>query len=161
MDDYSFRTELRIARPRREVIAWWTGFPDDYRAADPREQPHRIRVLRRGGGGGVIETLTYWRGPLGRELVIPETLHLRGDDGFAVDVTLPLDLRQHDEFTLRERDGVTAVAIAIELRAPTLLARLARPPYWRLYARRMYPRTFAAAARLCERDAPRLGAAGG
>ncbi len=156
MRDYRLQVDLRIARPRREVIAWWTGFPDDYRAEDPREQPHRIRVLRR--DDGVIETLTYWRAPLGRELVIPETLHLYGDDGFGLDAVLPLGLRQHDEFTFRERDGVTIVTIAIELHAPTPLARIARPAFWRFYARPMYPRTFAAAARLCDRDAPRLGA---
>src|SRR5713226_10433006 len=39
--------ELEIKRPPRSVRAWWTDLPDDYVAKDPREQPHRIRVLAR------------------------------------------------------------------------------------------------------------------
>src|SRR5207244_1929167 len=56
--------ELDIHRPPQSVRAWWTDLPDEYVAKDPREQPHRIRVLARNGHR--IELEGTWRGPLGR-----------------------------------------------------------------------------------------------
>src|SRR5437870_12654637 len=53
--------ELDIHRPPQSVRAWWTDLPDEYVAKDPREQPHRIRVLARNGHR--IELEGTWRGP--------------------------------------------------------------------------------------------------
>ncbi len=154
MSAYHLTLKFPIARPPREVVAWWTGFPDDYRADDPREQPHRIKVV--GRAPGRIDVLTWFRTPWRIDTVISETILLRGDDGFSIDVHLPLGLRQHDEFLFLEKDGGTDATITLDLAAPTLLARIVRPLYWYLYGVRMYPRTFRTAGRLCERDAPRL-----
>lgn len=147
--------EVRIARPAAEVLAWWTGFPDDYRATDPREQPHRIRVVARAPGR--LELRTYWRVPLLGELVIPETMHLVSAERFEVDVHFPLGLAQHDTFTLHDESGGegggTRVTIELVMWPRNLVGRLMAPLYWHLYGRRMYPRTFREAGRLCERDA--------
>ncbi len=148
--------DVHVARPRREVVAWWTQLPDDYRAQDSREQPHRIEVV--GRHGDRIELLTWWRLLLGIELVIPETMHLRPDEDFVVEVHFPLGLEQRDVFTLREEDGGTHVRIDLELAARNLLGWLVRPLYWYFYGRRKYQRMFLTAGRLCERDAPRFAA---
>ncbi len=146
--------DVRIARPRREVIEWWTRLADDYRAEDPREQPHRIQVVAR--RPGQMDVLTWWRLPLGIEIAIPETMHLRSDGNFAVDVHFPLGLEQRDEFTFRHESGATHLTVRIDLAARNLIGRLVRPLYWHLYGRRMYPRTFRTAGILCERDAPHI-----
>src|SRR5437870_9340426 len=56
--------QLSIHRPPQSVRAWWTDLPDEYVAKDPREQPHRIRVLARDGNR--IDLVGTWRGPSGR-----------------------------------------------------------------------------------------------
>ena len=143
-----------VPRPRAEVLAWWTQFPDDYRAADPREQPHRILVKKREPGR--IEMLTYWRGPLGREMVIPETFLFREGGDFDVDIRLPFGLRQRDRFTLTQKDGGTEVRIELDVEPRAALGTLTRRAFLAFYAKRQYPRTWRAAAELCARDAPRL-----
>jgi hypothetical protein len=142
-----------VARPPREVRAWWTEMPVDYRAADPKEQPHRIVTKERTPERWVVET--YWRGPLGREVRLPETFRFR-PDGWDVDIVLPFGLRQEDAFLLEATPTGTRVTIRVTVHAPTAGARLARPFFLR-YAKRSYPATWHSAARLCERDAPRLG----
>ena len=145
---------VHVPRPRAEVLAWWTQFPDDYRAADPREQPHRILVKKRESGR--VEMLTYWRGPLGREVVIPETFLFREGGDFDVDLRLPLGLRQRDRFTFTPRaDGGTDVRIEVDVAPRAGVGRLTRAAFL-LYAKRQYPRTWREAAKLCARDAPRL-----
>lgn len=142
-----------IRRPPAEVRAWWTELADSYVATDPNEQPHRIVVKER--SGAAMRLVTYWRGPVGRELVIRETMTLRDDGGWSVDVDLPLGLAQRDEFTLTPIPEGTRVRIGVGVTARTMGGRLARPLFLALYARREYPRTWRAAARICERDAPR------
>ncbi len=144
--------DLEIARPPAEVRAWWTQAPDDYRASDPREQPHRIVTLSRTPEEWKV--LTYWRVPPLRNLRVPETFRFR-PDGWDVDVGLPLGLAQKDEFTLAATPGGTRVSIRVTIRARNAWGRLARPAFLR-FARRSYARTWRAAAKLCERDAPRL-----
>jgi len=144
---------VEIARPPAEVRAWWLEMPPDYRASDPKEQPHRIRTLRRDEAGWECDT--YWRMPLGREVVIRETFAFR-PDGWDVDLRLPAGLRQRDEFVLAPTAAGTRVRVRVWIEAPSFRARLARPFMMR-YARRQYPATWRAAAKLCERDAPRLG----
>lgn len=136
-----------IARPPDVVRRWWTEFPTEYRATDPREQPHRIVTLRR--DARVLDLLTYWRGPLGREIEVPETFEMR-DDGWDVHIRLPFGLRQKDEFFLTPTPTGTRVRILVTIHAPTLAAKLARPAMM-IYARRSYPATWRSAARLCER----------
>jgi len=75
--------ELDIHRPPRSVRAWWTDLPDVYVAKDPREQPHRIRVLARNGDR--IELVGTWRGPLGTERLLRETLRVREDGSWTFD----------------------------------------------------------------------------
>jgi hypothetical protein len=87
-------------------------------------------------------------------LRIAETFHLR-DDGWDVDVHLPMGLQQRDAFTLNEKDGATRVHVDVWIWPRSALGRLARPTMMR-YARKEYPRTWRAAAKLCARDAPRL-----
>lgn len=143
-----------IARPRNEVLAWWTGFPDEYSATDPREQPHRIKVLSRSPGR--IELHTWWRAPLGRELVIPETFHLKDNGDFDVDVHLDtFGLLQVDRFQFAESGGRTHVRIDIDITAKSRRGKVLRPVYL-VYARRQYPRNFRGSGKLCERDAPKL-----
>lgn len=151
MEDLVVTVDIR--RPPPEVRAWWTELPDEYVATDPREQPHRIVVTKR--DGAVMELATYWRGPLGRELVIREMMTLRDDGGWSVDVGLPLGLAQRDEFTLTPTPEGTRVRIGVGVTARTTWGRLMRPLFLAFYARRQYPRTWRAAARICERDAPR------
>lgn len=143
---------LDIARPVDEVRAWWVDMPADYVATDPREQPHRIVTRSRTPTRWEIDT--YWRGPLGVPLRIGEVFHLR-EDGWDVDIALPAGLRQRDVFVLAPTPSGTRVTIRAWIWAPSVAARLGLPPMMR-YARRSYPRTWRTAARLCERDAPRL-----
>lgn len=146
--------DVDVPRPRGEVIAWWTQFPDDYRASDPREQPHRILVTRRERDR--IEMRTHWRGPAGRELVIPETFRLKPTGDFDVDIHLPLGLRQEDRFTFTSTPEGTRVHIEVDVSPRTALGRLTKRAFLALYARKQYPRTWRQAAKLCARDAPRL-----
>ena len=135
---------VRIARSPDVVRRWWLEFPEVYENA--REQPHRI--VTRSHDSAHIDTLTYWRGPPGRELEVPERFTLR-EDGWDVDITLPFGLAQRDVFTLVPDGGGTLVRIDVDLWSRSPLGRLARRPYLR-YARRSYPRTWKAAARWCE-----------
>ncbi len=146
--------EVDIARPRAEVLAWWTGFPQEYTATDRREQPHRIKVVKREPDR--LEVLTWWRGLFGVEVMVPEVFHLKANGDFDVDVTLPLGLAQHDRFTFTAQGNTTHLHVELDLSARNALGTLARPAY-ALYGRRQYPITFQNAARLCERDAPRVG----
>lgn len=136
---------LHIARPPEVVRRWWTEFPERYE--NDKEQPHRI--VTRSRSAAHIDTLTYWRGPLGRELEVPERFTLRADGGWDVDITLPFGLAQRDVFTLTPEGEGTRVDIAVDIWCRTTLGRLALPVFKR-YARKQYPRTWRAAARWCE-----------
>lgn len=137
--------EVSIARPPAVVREWWIEFPPVYENA--KEQPHRIVTLARTPDR--IETLTYWRGPLGRELEVPETFALR-PDGWTVDIQLPFGLAQRDVFTLTPEGAGTRVRIEVDVWPRSALGRLMRPLFMP-YARRNYPRTWRAAVRWCEK----------
>lgn len=145
--------ELHIRRPPHEVRAWWLEMPEDYVAADPREQPFRIKTLRR--TQSEWEIMTYWR-VLGRVTKVPETFHLKPDGDWDVDIALPFGLRQRDAFVLHPTREGTRVEIRAWVHAPTAAAKAMRPLFLALYARRAYPATWRTAAELCERDAPVL-----
>ena len=137
--------EVRIARPPDVVRRWWIEFPPLYE--NDREQPHRI--VTRSRDAEHIDTLTYWRGPLGRELEVPERFTLR-EDGWDVDIRLPFGLAQRDRFALSsDGAGGTLVAIDVDIWPRSALGRAMRPLFLR-YARKSYPRTWRAAARWCE-----------
>lgn len=142
MSDIVVTVEIR--RVPDIVRRWWTEFPAVYENA--KEQPHRIVTLSR--TDEKIDTLTYWRGPLGRELEIPETFTLT-QQGWSVDIVLPFGLAQRDTFTLAAHAGGTRVKIEVDIWCRTPAGRLALP-FFILYARKNYPRTWRAAARWCE-----------
>ena len=146
--------DVDIDRPRAQVLAWWTGFPDEYAAADPKEQPHRIKVVHR--SAQTLEVLTWWRSGVGVDLVIPETFRFRDNGDFDVDVTLPLGLRQLDRFAFEDRGTRTHLRVEILLGPRSAVGLLTRPLF-AAYARSAYPRTFRHAGRLCEKAAPRAG----
>src|SRR5438128_7437222 len=98
--------ELDIHRPPSAVRAWWTDLPDEYVAKDPREQPHRIRVLARNGDR--VEVEGAWRGPLGREMLLRETLRLR-EDGSWTFYARAMGLRVHDEYEVVGRGQITLI----------------------------------------------------
>ena len=139
-----------MRRPRDAVRRWWTDLPDVYVATDPREQPHRIVTVRR--DGAVRDLMTYWRGPFGRTIEVPERLTLQADGNFRFDIELPGGAYQRDEFRLVDEDGGTRVSIEVTIRPRALPGRLTAP-LWRAFARRNYPRAWRSAARICERDA--------
>src|SRR3989442_15852467 len=87
--------DLDIHRSPDSVRAWWTDLPDEDVAKDPREQPHRIRVLARQGDR--VEVVGTWRGPLGREMLLKETLRLREDGSWTFD-SRAMGISVHDEF---------------------------------------------------------------
>ncbi|HUR68496.1 MAG TPA: hypothetical protein VM370_04560 [Candidatus Thermoplasmatota archaeon] len=135
---------VHVARPPEVVRQWWLDFPEVYENA--REQPHRI--VTRSRSAQHIDTLTYWRGPLGREIEVPERFALRAD-GWDVDIALPFGLAQRDQFALSSEPGGTRVDIEVDIWCRTRLGRLSLAGY-KAYARRSYPRTWRAAARWCE-----------
>lgn len=139
---------IDIRRAPEVVWQWWTEFPEVYENA--REQPHRI--VTRARDAVHIDTLTYWRGPFGKELKIPERFTLRAN-GWDVDIILPLGLAQRDVFTLTPTPEGTRVDIAVDIWCRTALGRLPLGAYKR-YARKQYPRTWQATARWCEAATP-------
>jgi len=147
------RVVIEIPRKSADVRAWWTDLPQDYRASDPREQPHRIVTRSRDARRWAIDT--YWRTPFARDLRVPEVFTFR-PDGWDVEIALPWGLAQRDRFTLVETpDAGTRVEIEVRVFARRALGRLALPAY-RAYARRSFPGLWRAAGKLCARDAPRL-----
>lgn len=135
---------VHIARPPDVVRRWWLEFPEVYENA--REQPHRI--VTRSRDETHIDTLTYWRGPLGREVELPERFTLR-ERGWDVDLVLPFGLAQRDVFTLTPEGAGTRVDIAVDVWPRTTAGRLARP-FFLAYAKRAYSETWKAAVRWCE-----------
>jgi len=142
--------ELDIHRPPRSVRAWWTDLPDVYVAKDPREQPHRIRVLARNGDR--IELVGTWRGPLGTERLLRETLRVREDGSWTFDARA-IGLRIHDEFEAIPNGDGTRLHIRSVITPAGALGRIVA----RLMGRRilrMLEKGWPTAAEICERDAP-------
>ena len=142
--------ELDIHRPPQSVRAWWTDLPDEYVAKDPREQPHRIRVLARNGHR--IELEGTWRGPLGRDALLRETLHVRDDGSWTFDARA-MGLRVHDEFQAFPSGDGTRLHIRSVINPDGPLGKIVG----RLMGRRllrMLEKGWGTAAEICERDAP-------
>lgn len=147
------RVEISIHRPPHEVRAWWWEMPDDYRATDPKEEPHRIVTVSRSADHR--DMLTYWRGPGGRVIEVPERMRMDAHGDWTIEVDLPFGLAQRDVFELHPRADATHVTIDVDVWPRAWYGRLARPFFLR-YARKWYPRTWNRAAKICERDAPTL-----
>lgn len=140
--------EVDIRRPPAVVRSWWLDLPEVYEADDPLEQPHRIEKVTEDDQR--MELRTYWRGPFGSEMAIEETIHLGREDGWTIDVGLPAGLAQEDIFTLRPTDTGTRVTIDVSMWAERWYGYLALPFFW-LFGRINYPKTWRTAAKLCER----------
>ncbi|HEX9567037.1 MAG TPA: hypothetical protein VGA48_05515 [Thermoplasmata archaeon] len=141
--------DLDIHRAPGSVRAWWTDLPDAYVAKDPREQPHRIRVLARNGDR--IEVEGAWRGPLGREMLLRETLRLRENGSWTFDARA-MGLRVHDEFEVFPSGEGTRLHIRSVITPAGPIGKIVA----RLMGRRllrMLEKGWGTAAEICERDA--------
>src|SRR2546422_558406 len=142
--------DLDIHRSPDSVRAWWTDLPDEYVAKDPREQPHRIRVLARQGDR--VEVVGTWRGPLGREMLLKETLRLREDGSWTFD-SRAMGISVHDEFEVVSLGEGARLHIRSVLTPARPLGRLVARLMGRRLVRRM-AESWRTAALICERDAP-------
>src|SRR2546426_6610106 len=142
--------DLDIHRSPDAVRAWWTDLPDEYVAKDPREQPHRIRVLARQGDR--VEVVGTWRGPLGREMLLKETLRLREDGSWTFD-SRAMGISVHDEFEVVSLGEGARLHIRSVLTPARPLGRLVARLMGRRLVRRM-AESWRTAALICERDAP-------
>ena len=106
--------DIFIRRAPLQVRRWWTEFPDDYRAPDPREQPYRVVVLKRRSDGAHLRT--YWKRPDGTEIDWEERMTVDQDGGWAFDIHHPLGIDIRDEFHPREAEGGTRLEIRSVLR---------------------------------------------
>jgi len=149
MPDLAYAFDIK--RKPREVRAYWTDLPDDYKATSKSEQPFRIVVLRR--TPSQLDLMTYWR-LAGRVVKQPETLHLHGDGDWSFDVPLPLGIDQRDDFHMEATPDGTRLHISVSFAPRDWRGRVALPA-WQAYASKWYGRTWASAARRCERDAPK------
>jgi len=98
MNPESIDLELLIHKPPGSVRAWWTEYPDDYYAKDPREQPYRILTTRRLPNGR--EVRTFWNMPDGSKAEVREILNMKPDGSWTYDVPNPNPTGIHvfDEF---------------------------------------------------------------
>ena len=142
--------DLDIHRSPDSVRAWWTDLPDEYVAKDPREQPHRIRALARQGDR--VEVVGTWRGPLGREMLLKETLRLREDGSWTFD-SRAMGISVHDEFEVVSLGEGARLHIRSVLTPARPLGRLVARLMGRRLVRRM-AESWRTAALICERDAP-------
>src|SRR3989441_4083343 len=142
--------DLDIHRAPDSGRGWWTDLPDVYVAKDPREQPHRIGVLARNGDR--IELVGTWRGPVGTERLLRETLRVREDGSWTFDARA-MGLRVHDEFEAIPNGDGTRLHIRSAITPAGALGRIVA----RLMGRRilrMLEKSWPTAAEICERDAP-------
>src|SRR2546425_6027735 len=142
--------DLDIHRPPGSVRAWWTDLPDEYVAKDPREQPHRIRVLARNGDR--VEVEGAWRGPLGREMLLRETLRLRENGSWTFD-SRAMGISVHDEFEVVSLGEGARLHIRSVLTPARPLGRLVARLMGRRLVRRM-AESWRKAALIWEREAP-------
>ncbi len=138
-----------IRRPPEAVRRWWLELPDDYSASDPKEQPHRIQVLRREADR--MEVLTYWRGPLGLTMKLRETLGISDPNGWTADLS-EMGLHIHDEFRTSPTEEGTHLTIQSTIMPASVWGRILRPLVIRTILKSM-DTTWNDAARICERDA--------
>lgn len=143
--------ELPIDRDPKTVKAWWTELPDDYVAKDPKEQPFRIRTLKRHEDGRTLET--SWRTPMGATKSI-ERMRLHDDGSWTFEVESAMfGVGAHDTFrAVPDGDG-TRLLVRTEFLPKTVAHRLFAPILAPMM-RSVFRSTFTSASRICERDAP-------
>jgi hypothetical protein len=141
--------ELLIRKRPDSVRAWWTEYPDDYHAKDPREQPYRILTTRRLPNGR--ELRTYWRMPDGSNAEIKEVLNLKPDGNWTYDVPCPNPTGIHvfDEFRTEATADGTKLLIHSTLTPedPSATSRVAALKEFMITGWKL-------AAEICDRDAP-------
>jgi len=140
--------EFLIRKPPASVRAWWTEYPDDYHAKDPREVPYRILTTRRLPNGR--EVRTYWRMPDGSNAETQEILNLKPDGSWTYDVPLPNPTGIHvfDEFRTEATPDGTKLLIHSTLTPenPSAASRIGWLKEWMVTGWKQ-------AAEVCERDA--------
>jgi hypothetical protein len=143
------RMEITIQRAPESVRRWWTEYPDDYVATDPREQPFRIRTLDRKDGKRHV--MTTWKRPDGSIAEWEEFLEIFPDGSWTY--TIPRNVgnyRIFDRFLPRPgAEGGTVLRIESDVEAltPEAVAGI------EAQAVRMEA-GWRAIVPLCERDAP-------
>jgi hypothetical protein len=140
--------ELMIRKPPESVRAWWTEYPDDYHAKDPREQPYRILTTRKLPNGR--EVRTYWRMPDGSTPEVQEILHLKSDGSWTYEVPYPNPIGIHvfDEFRTEPTSNGTRLLIRSTLTplGPSASSRVSG-------LKEIMIQGWKIAAEICERDA--------
>jgi len=141
--------ELLIRKPPASVRAWWTDYPDDYHAKDPREQPYRIQTTRRLPNGR--EVRTFWKMPDGSSIEVLEVLNLEPDGTWTYDVPTPNPLGIHvfDEFRPEPTPEGTKLSIHSTL-IPQDTSAMTRMSA----LKEVMIQGWKQAAEICERDAP-------
>jgi hypothetical protein len=141
--------ELMIRKPPESVRAWWTDYPDDYQATDPREQPFRILTTRRLPNGR--ELRTFWRLPDGSTMELQEVLTLKSDGNWTYEILYPNPLGTHifDEFRAEPTPNGTRLLIHSTLtpRDPAAANRVSG-------LKEIMISNWKQAAEICEHDAP-------
>ena len=141
--------ELLIRKPPDSVRAWWTDYPDDYHAKDPREQPYRILTTRRLPNGR--EVRTFWRLPDGSTPELQEVLNLKPDGSWTYEVLYPNPTGIHifDEFRTEPTPNGTRLLIHSTLtpRDPAATSRVSG-------LKEIMIQGWKLAAEVCEHDAP-------
>ena len=149
MNSESINLELLIRKPPSSVRAWWTDYPDDYRAKDSREQPYRILTTRRLANGR--EVRTYWKMPDGSSAEVREILNVNSDGGWTYDVPCPnlTGIHVFDEFRPETTSEGTRLLIHSTLtpEEPSAADRVAWLKEFMIQGWKM-------AAEICEGDAP-------
>lgn len=139
--------EVDVQRPPETVRAWWLDLPEVYETDDPREQPHRI--VKVAEDEDRMELRTFWKGPFGSEMELGETIHRDREDGWRIDIELPVGLAQEDIFTLTPTETGTRVTIDVSMWADRWYGYLALPFFWVL-GKLQFPSTWETAGQLCE-----------
>lgn len=149
MASRTLRFRFDVKRPPAAIKKWWTDLPDLYEATDPREQPHRIEVVKRTPDGAVLRT--HWRMPGGREFTGLETLKVGADGAWSFDLEGFFGVHVRDDFVARPAPGGAVLEVTSTLTADSLKARIALPFVAR-FARKAFGTTWRTAVDICERD---------
>jgi hypothetical protein len=141
--------ELLIRKPPESVRAWWTEYPDDYYAKDPREQPYHISTTRRLPNGR--EVRTYWNMPDGSKVEVREILTMKPDGSWTYDVPYPNPTGVHvfDEFRTESTAEGTKLLIHSTL-TPEDASATSRVSGLKEFM----IQSWKLAAQVCEHDAP-------
>jgi len=139
--------ELLISKSPESVRAWWTEFPDDYRAQDPMEQPYRIVTTRRLPSGRELHT--YWHLPDGTEFDFQEVLTIKPDGSWTFEIPNGMGYHILDEFRPQPTPNGTKLTIksTITPQNSTAASRMSTQ-------KELMTLGWQGAARICERDAP-------